>query len=158
MKLRVMMMMMPRTYIKEGYQLEFLTAVFWPQLVMNLAGEYPQACDGLDGVVDGLVSNIKACDYALSPSSAQNSTAPPRELIPKSARSQQRFPIPPGQARGLLTAVSCGMALISALISPVLSPAKLLLRQPAPPTEPARALLIHSALSRLPYLLRRIPI
>ncbi|KFY61657.1 hypothetical protein V496_04933 [Pseudogymnoascus sp. VKM F-4515 (FW-2607)] len=54
----------------------FFTATFWPQLVMNLAGEYPQgceldeltaaaisACDGLDGVVDGLVSNIKACDF-----------------------------------------------------------------------------------------------
>ncbi|KFX96597.1 hypothetical protein V490_03250 [Pseudogymnoascus sp. VKM F-3557] len=53
----------------------FFTAVFWPQLVMNLAGEYPHgceldeltaagasACDGLDGVVDGLVSNIEACD------------------------------------------------------------------------------------------------
>lgn len=54
----------------------FFTSVFWPQLVMNLAGEYPHgceldeltaaavsACDGLDGVVDGLVSNIKACDF-----------------------------------------------------------------------------------------------
>jgi hypothetical protein len=54
----------------------FFTAVFWPQLVMNLAGEYPHgceldeltaagvsACDGLDGVIDGLVSNIKACDF-----------------------------------------------------------------------------------------------
>ena len=54
----------------------FFTGVFWPQLVMDLAGEYPHgceldeltaaailACDGLDGVVDGLVSNIKACDF-----------------------------------------------------------------------------------------------
>ncbi|KFX99219.1 hypothetical protein O988_03980 [Pseudogymnoascus sp. VKM F-3808] len=54
----------------------FFTAVFWPQLVMNLVGEYPHgceldeltaagvsACDGLDGVVDGLVSNIEACDF-----------------------------------------------------------------------------------------------
>ncbi|OBT41662.1 hypothetical protein VE00_07640 [Pseudogymnoascus sp. WSF 3629] len=53
----------------------FLT-MLWSQLVMNLAGEYPRgceldelsaaaisACDGLDGVVDGLVSNIKACDF-----------------------------------------------------------------------------------------------
>ncbi|KFY37008.1 hypothetical protein V495_07458 [Pseudogymnoascus sp. VKM F-4514 (FW-929)] len=39
----------------------FFTAVFWPQLVMNLAGA--SACDGLDGVVDGLVSNIEACDF-----------------------------------------------------------------------------------------------
>ncbi|KFY20184.1 hypothetical protein V491_03925 [Pseudogymnoascus sp. VKM F-3775] len=54
----------------------FFTSVFWPQLVMDLAGEYPHgceldeltaaailACDGLDGVVDGLVPNIKACDF-----------------------------------------------------------------------------------------------
>ncbi|KFY36320.1 hypothetical protein V494_05116 [Pseudogymnoascus sp. VKM F-4513 (FW-928)] len=54
----------------------FITGVFWPQLVMNLAGEYPHgcaldeltaaaisACDGLDGVVDGLVSNIKDCHF-----------------------------------------------------------------------------------------------
>jgi hypothetical protein len=48
----------------------------WPQLIMSLAGEYPHgceldaitaaavdACDFLDGVTDGLISDIKACDF-----------------------------------------------------------------------------------------------
>lgn len=50
--------------------------MFYPQLIMNLAGQYPQgceldaitaaaisACDGLDGVVDGVISNPEECHF-----------------------------------------------------------------------------------------------
>ncbi|OTB09127.1 hypothetical protein M426DRAFT_70927 [Hypoxylon sp. CI-4A] len=51
-------------------------AMFWPQILMNIMGEYPrgceldfltslaiQECDGLDGVVDGIILNPKACIF-----------------------------------------------------------------------------------------------
>jgi Tannase and feruloyl esterase len=50
--------------------------MLWPQLIMSLAGEYPHgceldaitaaaiaACDSFDGVTDGLISDIKACNF-----------------------------------------------------------------------------------------------
>lgn len=53
-----------------------VATIYWPQLVMAIAGAYPHPCeldaltaaavlqcDGKDGVVDGLISNISACDY-----------------------------------------------------------------------------------------------
>lgn len=54
----------------------FFTAMYWPQLIMNLAGKYPHgceldaitaaavsACDALDGVLDGVISNTDACIF-----------------------------------------------------------------------------------------------
>ncbi|CAG8973230.1 hypothetical protein HYALB_00006399 [Hymenoscyphus albidus] len=54
----------------------FFLGMFWPQLVMNLAGEYPYACeldvlnaaavkecDGLDGVLDGVISDEELCGF-----------------------------------------------------------------------------------------------
>lgn len=53
---------------------KFVPAMFWPQLVMNLLGYYPprceleaittaviEQCDGLDGVVDGIISAPDLC-------------------------------------------------------------------------------------------------
>jgi pimeloyl-ACP methyl ester carboxylesterase len=54
----------------------FVMGIFWPQLFMNLAGMYPypceldaitaaavSACDGLDGVLDKVISNEYACNF-----------------------------------------------------------------------------------------------
>jgi hypothetical protein len=54
----------------------FVVAEFWPQLVMNLLGVYPeqcefqaitaaaiQACDALDGLTDGVISAPKLCHF-----------------------------------------------------------------------------------------------
>ncbi|KIM93816.1 hypothetical protein OIDMADRAFT_136812 [Oidiodendron maius Zn] len=54
----------------------FFTAMYWPQLIMNLAGKYPYgceldavtaaavaACDDLDGVIDGVISNVDECHF-----------------------------------------------------------------------------------------------
>ncbi|KAL1966362.1 hypothetical protein VTN77DRAFT_4504 [Rasamsonia byssochlamydoides] len=55
---------------------EFSTAGYYPQLIMALLGEYPlpceldaitaaaiSACDGDDGVTDGLISDPESCDF-----------------------------------------------------------------------------------------------
>ncbi len=62
------------------YWTKYVIAELWPQVVMNEAGYYPSACefaavrddavaacDELDGVKDGVISNLAACKY--SPSS-----------------------------------------------------------------------------------------
>ncbi|KXT10538.1 hypothetical protein AC579_6103 [Pseudocercospora musae] len=54
----------------------FLVAEYWPQQVMNRLGHYPppcvfeainqaaiKACDSLDGVVDGIISDPRICDF-----------------------------------------------------------------------------------------------
>ncbi|KAI1380880.1 tannase and feruloyl esterase [Hypoxylon crocopeplum] len=55
---------------------QWAPAMFWPQMLMNTMGEYPHGCeldflttlavrecDGLDGVVDGIISNPKSCSF-----------------------------------------------------------------------------------------------
>ncbi|KAH9905394.1 Tannase/feruloyl esterase [Xylariomycetidae sp. FL2044] len=55
---------------------QWAPAMFWPQMLMNVMGQYPrgceldfltslavQKCDGDDGVVDGIISNPKACFF-----------------------------------------------------------------------------------------------
>ncbi|KAI1107132.1 tannase and feruloyl esterase [Jackrogersella minutella] len=55
---------------------QWAPAMFWPQILMNLMNKYPhgceldfltalavQECDGHDGVVDGIISNPKACSF-----------------------------------------------------------------------------------------------
>ncbi|KAI2473265.1 tannase and feruloyl esterase [Annulohypoxylon bovei var. microspora] len=55
---------------------QWAPAMFWPQLLMNTMNEYPhsceldfltalvvQECDGDDGVIDGIISNPKACSF-----------------------------------------------------------------------------------------------
>ncbi|KAI5921178.1 Tannase/feruloyl esterase, partial [Camillea tinctor] len=55
---------------------QWAPAMFWPQMLMNMMGEYPhgceldiltalavQECDGDDGVRDGIISNPKSCFF-----------------------------------------------------------------------------------------------
>ena len=58
------------------YASEVVGSMFWPQQVMNMLGQHPfgceiramttaaiSACDGLDGVVDGVISDPEACTF-----------------------------------------------------------------------------------------------
>jgi hypothetical protein len=62
------------------YLSQALPTIFWPQQVMNALNRYPygceldaltaaaiEACDGLDGVVDGIVSDPDACLATFDP-------------------------------------------------------------------------------------------
>ena len=62
------------------YWSKLIPSIQWPQQVMNMLGSYPDpcefdaisaaalaACDGLDGLVDGIVSDIKACLASFNP-------------------------------------------------------------------------------------------
>lgn len=55
----------------------FIFSDFWPSFMMKMLGEYPpaceldaitaaalDACDGLDGVVDGVIADIDACHFS----------------------------------------------------------------------------------------------
>ena len=59
---------------------EMVPGWFWPQLIMNEEREYPapcefaflaravvEACDGLDGVVDGVISHMEECATKFDP-------------------------------------------------------------------------------------------
>lgn len=59
---------------------KFIVAEYWPQFVMNQLGTYPtpceldaitsaviKACDGLDGVEDGIISHPQKCDFDAAP-------------------------------------------------------------------------------------------
>ncbi|KAK1711820.1 Tannase/feruloyl esterase [Colletotrichum lupini] len=59
---------------------DFFPSMLWPQQYMNMVGEYPHACelaaitaaavsacDGLDGVKDGIISEVDACLDAFNP-------------------------------------------------------------------------------------------
>jgi feruloyl esterase len=54
----------------------FVMSDFWPTLIMRMLGEYPpacefdaitdavlDACDGLDGIADGIITNVDACHF-----------------------------------------------------------------------------------------------
>jgi hypothetical protein len=55
---------------------QFFMSTFWPQLIMQELDYFPypcemnaalaeaiEACDGLDGIIDGIISNEGACDF-----------------------------------------------------------------------------------------------
>ncbi|KAH6629962.1 Tannase/feruloyl esterase [Chaetomium sp. MPI-SDFR-AT-0129] len=63
-----------------GYWTRYVMAELWPQVVMNEEGYYPskcewdavrrdvvEVCDGLDGVVDGVVGDLGACEKVYRP-------------------------------------------------------------------------------------------
>ncbi|CAM1511653.1 Fc.00g091660.m01.CDS01 [Cosmosporella sp. VM-42] len=58
------------------YAAELFTSFYWPQLIMNELGQYPRpcemaylakaavsSCDAIDGVLDGVISNMDACSF-----------------------------------------------------------------------------------------------
>ncbi len=62
------------------YWTELLAGIQWPQQFMNMLGRYPHgcelnaisaaaisACDGLDGVVDGVVADVDTCLASFNP-------------------------------------------------------------------------------------------
>ncbi|KAI1502054.1 Tannase/feruloyl esterase [Biscogniauxia marginata] len=63
-----------------SYWSELLASMFWPQQYMNMIGEYPYGCeldaitaaaisecDGLDGAVDAIISDVEGCRARFDP-------------------------------------------------------------------------------------------
>lgn len=66
---------------------DFFPSMYWPQQFMNMLGEYPHACeldaitnaavsfcDDLDGIVDGVISEVDACLDGFNPFDLVGST------------------------------------------------------------------------------------
>ncbi|KAL1629216.1 hypothetical protein SLS56_005439 [Neofusicoccum ribis] len=99
---------------------EFLVGDLWPQQVLSELGSYPHACeldaltaaaiaacDGLDGVVDGLISDVDGCHFSPYPlvgtpipCASVNHTAPPSASSPTGSPTSSP-PLPPSRSTNL---------------------------------------------------------
>jgi len=125
---------------------KFIPSELWGELVMNWSGDFiPQckfaaadqaaiaACDGLDSVKDGIISDWQDCrfDARTLVGTATPAARLPRPTLTSSTRS--------GRARAIRTATSCGMACYLAPASAVLITPSLRTGRPAPSASPSRS-------------------